>query len=78
MLTKSPALAAGTGITSGALTCEKSSELIRAVVEFRDRLVDAFFCRGAYMRLSVDDARNGFNRYTSEIGYVEYSGSWHG
>ena len=48
------------------------------VTELCDRFIDTLLRRQAYMRLAIDHARYGLDGNTGKVGYVKYSGFWHG
>jgi hypothetical protein len=59
------------------VTGQAPRSFIGSVVERSDSVIDALLCRWAYVRLAIDDAGHGLDRYASQAGHIEYGGSGH-
>ena len=54
-----------------AVTGKKPSRLARAIMQFRNRPIDARLCNGADVRLAIDHTRHCFYRDARKLGDVK-------
>lgn len=62
---------------SGTPVREVARGRVRTVVEISDRPGDSLPRCRTYVRLTIDDPRDGLDRYASGGGYVKNGGFWH-